>query len=144
MTILEFLNARIAEDEAASDKATGARWVVLPGVDASLVSIDATLVRDDKWKYGRFGNIATTSHDAAYAEHIARHDPARVLAECAAKRAIMQQAIAASDDRATIIDEYCIGGEGADEAYASDPGLLVIRALATVYKDHPDYQEEWS
>ena len=69
---------------------------------------------------------------------------ARTLAECAAKRAIMQQAIAASDDRATIVDEYCIGGEGADEAYASDPGLLIIKALAGVYADHPDYQQEWA
>lgn len=144
MNIIDFLHARIAENEAEAHDATGARWVVLPGVNASMVNIDPTNVRDEKWKYGRFGHVATTSHDAAYAEHIARHDPARVLAECAAKRAIINQAIAASDGHATVIEEFCLGEPAKSEAYANDPGLLIIRALAAVYKDHPDYQQEWA
>jgi hypothetical protein len=132
MNIDEFLEARIAEDEAVANEATGARWVVLSGVNASLVNIDATQVRDEKWKYGRFGHIATTSHDAAYAAHIARHDPARVLAECAAKRAIAGL--------------HKVGADQCDEHNAMFESIPcpTIRALAAVYKDHPDYQQDWA
>ena len=70
--------------------------------------------------------------------------PTAVKAECAAKRAIMEHAIAASDDRATVVEEGCLGEPDKSDAYASDPGLLIIRALAAVYKDHPDYRPEWS
>lgn len=58
--------------------------------------------------------------EIAYAVHIARHDPARILAECEAKRAIV-----AYDhvDLATYID--------------------MTRLLALPYADHPDYREEW-
>lgn len=132
MTITDFLLERIAEDEAAANNATGARWVVLSGVNASLVNIDATHVRDEKWKYGRFGHIATASHDAAYAEHIARQDPARTLAECAAKRAI--------------VGLHKVGADQCDEHNAMFESIAcpTIRALAAVYKDHPDYKQEWA
>ena len=50
----------------------------------------------------------------------------RVLAECAAKRAIIEAHDL--DDRRT-------------DLHVSEP-LLGI--LAAVYSDHPDYQEEWS
>ena len=128
MNITDFLLARVEEDEAVASNATGARWVVLPGVNASLVNIDATLIRDEKWKYGRFGHVATTSHDAGYAEHIARHDPARVLSECAAKRAI--------------IDWWLNGVIGYVEVDGEPTNPLL--PLAAIYKDHPDYQQEWA
>ena len=127
MNITEFLEARIAEDESAANDATGARWVVLPGVNASAVNIDPTNVRDEKWKYGRFGHIATTSHDAAYAEHIARHHPSRVLAECAAKREIIRWWV-----------DGLIGYVRVDDELTNP-----LLPLAAVYKDHPDYQQEW-
>lgn len=128
MNITDFLLARIAEDEAAANDATGAGWVILSGVNASMVNIDPTNVRDEKWKYGRFGHVATTSHDAAYAEHIARHDPARVLAECAAKREIIRWWVDGLIGYVRVDDEL------------SNPLL----PLAAVYKDHPDYQAEWA
>lgn len=70
--------------------------------------------------------------------------PTAVKSECKAKRAIMEYAIAASDDRATVTEEYELGESARVEAYASDPGLLIVRALASVYSDHPDYQQEWA
>lgn len=132
MTITDFLEARIADDEAVATQATGARWSVLRGVNASLVNIDARLVCDEKWKYGRFGHIATTSHDAAYAEHIAHYDPARVLAECAAKRAIIAEC------RPGTLDDLDVGEDD------QPAPMWVARALAAVYKDHPDYRQEWA
>lgn len=128
MNIVDFLLARIAEDEAEAHDATGARWVVHSGVNASMVNIDPTNVRDEKWKYGRFGHVATTSHDAAYAEHIARHDPTRVLAECKAKREIIRWWV-----------DGLIGYVRVDDELTNP-----LLPLAAVYADHPDYQQEWA
>lgn len=77
------------------------------------------------------------AEDEAYAltidEHIARHDPARVLAECEAKRRIMSygptlRRAAGSHERALI--EYHRWTE-------------MVEALALPYADHADYRQEW-
>lgn len=108
-SITDFLDARISEDEAAAQKAAdspsqaGMHWgryyreVLGPGA----VEVGTTVTSD-------------------YAAHIARHDPARVLAECAAKRELVE----------VWSDEH--------------GGHHVLRALATIYKDHPDYDEKWT
>jgi hypothetical protein len=75
--------------------------------------------------------------------HIARWDPARVLAECEAKRRIV--AIHARD-----YGHEC-PGEGEDPImipagwYGSDGcrDCDVLRLLALPYASHPDYREEW-
>lgn len=54
----------------------------------------------------------------------------RLVAECAAKRAIVEQA-------ATYSPELEHGDNG---EWAFD---VTLRALAAVYADHPDYQPEW-
>lgn len=118
MTITEFLLARIAEDEA--------------------VARDATALAEVPWR-ATYGRQVETAHDGylvtpedehsrsddptdAVSEHIARHDPARVLAECEAKREIVR-------------------------VYLSNPmswqSEVAVRALAAVHADHPDYDESW-
>lgn len=89
MTITEFLEARIAEDEAR----------------AKYVS-----------EYGDTGGLFT---------------PTRVLAECAAKRAI-------------IAEHAPVDPCDAHDAMFSTITCDTIRALAAVYADHPDYQQEWA
>jgi hypothetical protein len=70
------------------------------------------------------------------AQHIARHDPARVLAECEAKRRIVEEWDAAHRV-ALASPQYSY-----DEGIAT--GLLAaLYALALPYADHPDYREEW-
>lgn len=75
MTIIEFLEARIAEDEK----------VALPG---------------SQW-----------------------------LAECAGKRAIIKLNAGAS-----VLGDW----------KTVRPEAVMIRALAALYKDHPDYRQEWA
>lgn len=63
--------------------------------------------------------------------HIARHDPARVLLEVEAKRR-------------TVADHAHIPGDGinftsAEQNRAED----LLRNLSSIYRDHPDYQDEW-
>jgi len=58
----------------------------------------------------------------------ARFNPARVLAECAAKRAVI---------------DWWVNGE---IGYVRVDGELTnpLIAFAAVYKDHPDYKQEWA
>lgn len=139
MNINEFLEARIAEDEAVARASTVSPWVWDDDEKSFLRSGDESVLS----AYGMHteGFIDAKPEDR---EHIARWNPPRVLTECAAKRAIMKRAVEASDDRSQVIDEYCVGQAEMEDAYASDPGLLIIRSLASVYADHPDYQQEWA
>ncbi len=61
------------------------------------------------------------------ADHIARHDPARVLREVAAKRSVLDMFL-----RADALDPE------------TQVWLEVVRHLAAVYADHPDYDKEWT
>ncbi|MET4059966.1 hypothetical protein ABIB35_001511 [Arthrobacter sp. UYP6] len=120
MTITEFLLARIAEDEAVAMHAgkPGRSWRAatreagdsyMPGVE--VVGRDYPMI--DVWDDDQGASVYQTSH-------IARHDPARVQAECTFKR--------------WLIGTY----SGTREAY------VMFRAIASVYSEHPDYREEWA
>jgi hypothetical protein len=63
--------------------------------------------------------------------HITRWDPARVLAECDAKRRIVEDL---QDELANQHDPEPTTLQLADRT---------LRALALPYADHPDYREEW-
>jgi len=157
MNITEFLEARIAEDEAVARDASQGRWEVIPRGDQPTVQ-EAGI---DAW-------LAITSSDPgrpkdANAKHIARHDPARVLAECKAKRVIIEQ----HKDWPVLVErkpEFTEAGNDlhsmtyrvtqemvwlTEQEYVKKfgveaPTTNMIRALAAVYADHPDYQQEWA
>jgi hypothetical protein len=86
MTLIEFLLARITDDEALAANASSYYW-------------------------GR----RTLSE--------------RVLAECEAKRRIIEAAPWANN--------------GGHSAMKDLPGRWILRLLAAVYADHPDYRDEW-
>lgn len=111
MTITEFLEARIAEDE------TAARYYAQePSGDIGRIWHDSDSDRDDDLEAFLKGPA----------------NPARVLAECAAKR--------------QVLEIYATFGEY-DEPTARALWIAtkgVLKILAAVYKDHPDYQQEWA
>jgi hypothetical protein len=82
------------------------------------------------WGHDACGTSASDEDRA----HIARHDPARVLAECEAKRRIVERhyEVPASD----IMWSSC---PVCRETWPCPD----LRALASVYADHADYREEW-
>jgi hypothetical protein len=119
----EFLLARIAEDKRiARDAALASgreRWTVadLPG--------------------------SAPPHDRA-AEHVSRHDPARVLAECTARRRLV---LACRDIRP---DLRFLGTRPQGLAdFPMSPSdqhqlaAVTLALLALPYAGHSDYREEW-
>ena len=138
MTIAEFLLARITEDEEAAQAAAEAARTA-PSNDLS-DRWEAMVVHSDSGK--PFGVIAgapvQATRPTAFAhtvEHIARHDPARVLADCEAKRRIVEElALPYIAERRRLMN-------GQPSWEDEHPDLL--RLLALPYADHPDYREEW-
>jgi hypothetical protein len=125
MTITEFLLARIAEDEA---HAQSARDWVTNGPDPRFI-----------W-FGSPGEIVGARFGAAE-PHVAAMSPARVLAECAAKRAIIEQAQNATEAEKEFDDYEWQGTVSRSEPWTGD---AILYALAAVYASHPDYLPEWA
>ena len=82
---------------------------------------------DTRWERDNYGRTMLT--------------PSAILAECAAKRAIIELAPKATEAEQGF-DDYVWRGAGPEqnEPYTGD---AILYALAAVYKDHPDYQQEW-
>ena len=118
MDLAEFLLARIAEDEEAARAASPGPW--RPDAEHSeVLAVDDITVAE--------GFALSGPQLRATVNHIARHDPARVLAECEAKRRLVKWArdwplrpARPSDEDATL-------------------GLLALP-----YADHSEYRTEWS
>ena len=130
----EFVMARIAEDKriaarAADDDPDASRAVHLP---------DAAPSRP------RPGPASATARHSATAEHVARFDPARVLADCAAKRWIVQACRDARPDTAFLgtrpggLPDFPLTPADIHQLAA-----LTLALLALPYAGHPDYREEW-
>ena len=115
MDIREFLLARAAEDEMVARAALEAKQAPSgPRESSGHWMVD--------WTGTRFPEKATADHAALY-------DPIRALRECAAKRAIIGSPVP---------QELKAWSHGVD------PSPHTLRALATVYADHPDYKPEWA
>lgn len=151
MDIAAFLAARLDEDAAVARAAAvrasrypGDRWEVGGTVyreDYEFVAINTPppeVVEIAGAGFDGTGGI----HGERFAEHIARHDPARVLAETAAKRAILEL------HGGALVPASCCAREM--EGYSviewydarTDP-CPTLRALAAPYAEHPDFKPEW-
>lgn len=77
-------------------------------------------------------------------EHIARHDPARVLAEVEAKRRILDLASLAAQREAQKPGYDTVARLETALAKVTAPELeRVVRLLALPYADQPGYRDEW-
>ena len=113
MTITEFLLARISEDEATASLLSKGDAGHSPGTE---------VYTGTEW----VTTPLTTD---------------RLLAECKAKRAIIERAIEIHD---MIDGEWGGGHEVSKEGWQDDnPGTEVVQALAAVYADHSEYRQEW-
>ena len=119
MTIVEFLEARLAEHEltanAAIDRAGD--WHAL------------YTYRDVKDGDGHYVVLADSRYPTVgQAAHIARHSPARVLRQCEAARAVIADFL-----RLDALGD--LPGRSATET--------TLRQLAFAYSDHADFERAW-
>jgi len=120
MALTEFLLARITEDEFAGThfEQMPAQWTTLTVYphDGEPIPVKAAM-------------FAST----------------RILAECEAKRRIVDMAIGVEDHRSAAESlEYGNDLHAIPVAQAVDETMIdVLQYLAAPYADHPDYREEW-
>jgi hypothetical protein len=139
--LIAFLNARLDEDEAAAKDASGSDW--RPGGSVWMMRAHPSEVQMVRTDAGLAVIHDDGSPSDAEAIHIARHDPARVLREVAAKRRIVGELA----NEVNTIDADRDGWTGVhDRDLAADPllGEVMLRTVAAIYSDHPDYRQEWA
>ena len=142
-TLTEFLLARIAEDEKGARAATtiGLHQVEHLG-DGKwgreyVKPLAVELVRREVawWIPAGPSSPGNQGSDAAGTALFERFAPARVLAECEAKRRLV--ALHGPDQ------PYCSDNfSNADHAYFEGP-CENLRILALPYADHPEFRSEW-
>jgi hypothetical protein len=119
MTVVEFLEARLAEDELTATAAIegASDWHVLYAY------------RDVKDGGGGYVVLADSRYPTVeQAAHIARHSPARILRQCEAARALIGEFL-----RLELLGDE--PGRSATE--------IALRQLASVHADHPDFDQTW-
>lgn len=138
--LIAFLGARLDEDERIARAVTADDWG------------DADTQARYEWE---------DLPDAAFA-HAKQHNPARVLREVEAKRAIVGELTAAWRRKTAALAEYDAWlragadphllpgfGVGSPNESLGPSGHLIagleraVRLLATLYSNHPDYRDEW-
>lgn len=133
MRIVEFLLARIEEDESAAQAASVPydQWDAVGSSDGQVAMVS-----------GITGHVAPRP-GLPTAQHIARHDPARVLAECAAKRGVIGLLTVAEQHVADVrrsAPEYRFVSAAESPR---DAILCAVQLLAAVYADHPEFDPAW-
>ena len=159
--LVAFLQARLDEDEDVASDATPGPWTSeWHGQHHTVSGPEPAGELIAEWIYAIASlepeaSVERAECDTRDAVHIARHDPARVLREVAAKRRIVDDYGSALDNRQSIRAEIrkilhsnpdAFGALSRQENALIDKaeGLLpIVRLIATVYADHPDYREEW-
>lgn len=146
-----FIEARLAEDERLALSSTPGHpdWQAFTMDDVAGASVydDQWLLLSGNWydhnkamssKPGATGPAYIDTDDVM--AHAARHDPARVLREVAAKRAILQRYEIAGIGAEATAGTVLAGASRLRMATLDD----VLLALASVWSDHESYRAEWS
>lgn len=149
--IVEFIKSRLEEDEQIAKDPEWPSWNFEEQQGNLTINTGAVSMG---WEFGGSSGVwlcDDPEDDCAeyrgYAEreatHIARHDPARVLREVAAKRALL----GAHCTDPTYGGTECLGCHAnfQEEHWTQDINECpTLRAIASVHSDHPDYDPAWS
>lgn len=131
--LIAFLHARLDEDAAVARAASDGPWRSAAGPEKTWQSHRDLIHPVATWDRMVGAPVIMTAMQAD-ADHIARHDPARVLADIEAKRRIIRAHGKWCDGRCEA--PYPEGGFDAAHYWS-------IKSLAAAYAGHPDYREEF-
>ena len=141
MTLTEFLLARIADDEQGALSVGVKSWQYDDGIEEARREGERRFgagvsVVEHRRVYGpRFHvDSSDSGQSAPDMQHIARWDPARVLAECEAKRRIV--------DKIASLEESLYWEKSSDPVFNLDESAA-LQLLALPYVDHPDCDQSW-
>ena len=145
MTLTEFLLARISEDEMLARESIGNKWYAQAHSEVRTVAHDLRGAVEPCWYQIAESGRSAGPHadrgdfdDRPTFKHIVRHDPARVLAECEAKRRIVEL------HRENVHGDNCkLCGYGDDRSEGDSWPCTSLRLLALPHADHPDYNQSW-
>lgn len=160
--LVKFLRARLDVEEQVAREATMGPWQNAPTASHHATATGRTEEAVFAAPPDKGATIVATTgvpsqrQNLVNAEHIARHDPARVLRDVEAKRRIVDAYLPPGADPHPGLP--CINYEGQDPADYDDYDSCsrhleatkhrfhtdyVLRLLALSYADHPSYREEW-
>lgn len=147
--LVEFLRARLDEDESTAEAARrqvaeracpppqvdewaarAGHWGVVPWLYSGRAEADLA-------QWGRV-EIATLAND-----HVARHDPARVLAEVEAKCALLARHEPHSMSGCRVCEAPHWGVQVCNHCERAWP-CPDVRDLARIWRSHPEFREEWA
>jgi len=144
--LVAFLNARLDEDEEMARRWStdehrwqhvGRRCLTYDnGYREEVAAIDVSNQPALWWE-----RIYIKRDIDGLAAHIARHDPARVLADVQAKRAILamhEPGLEPVGDDEEWVCQTCNWPTG-----GPDGGCKTVLLLANAYADHPDFDPKW-
>ena len=120
MTLVEFIRARLDEEEKTAREAGDARiaWLTYCDEQGKMLYTTVAATGGDVW-------VAAGKELSAPATALIVYDPARVLTDVEAKRGMLRQLIVEGHAL-----DYC-------------DRCMVLRWLALPDAGHKDYQEEW-
>ncbi len=144
--LVAFIRARLDEDQAAAKVADGPSWFLDRTEDSDKRSIrytgPSTLNPGDMADY----YITDRVHECD-AVHIARHDPARILRQVEALRAILNRHEPRPLGRWQVCTACCTAERfefsGYELSHVAWP-CPDVGVLASIWRDHPDYDEAWN
>jgi hypothetical protein len=148
MTLVEFLRARLDDDqEAASRVHQPYRLYACDDgcLEEPMRADDLYGPRDGEYETWADGEDLLPNHHNSWA---LVYDPARVLADVAAKRAILdehapRELMAMGDDLYSYPGMYCGCCSPRDPQQRQRHPCRTLRLLATAYADHPDFDPAW-
>lgn len=126
--LVAFLRARLDEDEALARDAPPGPWYIGNAVDPTQPCSVHT-----------FPGVRLVADGLNWlvAEHIARQNPARALADIEAKRRLLKLHGRVGDL------PFCMTCDAPSGVPGKSQGCDTLRLLATPYAHHPDYRAEW-